>query len=779
MLLASTVSTAGMSLIAKGLTSANLFSTIVEGRDPSVAQWVALAYSSKLPVDKIKPDHEQTTRDVLLERIEVGDTPVYEVKEGHRQTSKIYLESHVDKKYFGTGNLEDIIDNWQKQSFSAGDYARALVDIFDYLTMGIFQDVLIQIKINPHIKVNEIHFVYEELEESETHINEQDSAAFLTFGQPKTLTYKEKTEVKRIAKQITKVTYEVNPSVLDELNVAEFKNLLQGEFGIRYPFTPPHSSKNDSIRIPANTEVLDAVVQEKSNIQAIGINANTVISPEIHDSGSDKTTSSRLNTLIVTAQMSEKNTTVAFRNDEDIIRSPDRSSDTLVAKGGEIIQNEIQIETPITHIYEELSEKEVKKDTKQGKAVETHKDGGFLKRKTVLEQTQTEKITQTDRITKQHSEFIDHGTDVKLDQRDMFSYQKDIQDNLNNRSLLQTPGYVHLNAQVDEKTRITTAETIIQDVSNYHSIFGLDLDKILGKTTQTKTDSKIQESEDSKRIVFDNGIDVIRLPDRGFVSLKDLGGSVVKNETVTQSPHKFTQEEPLAFEEGWIGKFPLVGGISNLGSKASLGAPVSATDAFWAAGDILEIGITVASLGTATVATIGIKAGAKAAVKNEGKQIVQGIAKMGMKSNPANKIPCRNANLVGRVHPETGVPFKNKTIKIDGQDVEGVFPDFTKHTAFETKLPPDLHKKSDFEHFSHCNQELKKAFDKGVLKNENFSKQQFDQIKNGDPPRNYTWHHNESPGKMQLVDTEIHSRTGHTGGRSIWGGGTEFRNAGG
>lgn len=45
----------------------------------------------------------------------------------------------------------------------------------------------------------------------------------------------------------------------------------------------------------------------------------------------------------------------------------------------------------------------------------------------------------------------------------------------------------------------------------------------------------------------------------------------------------------------------------------------------------------------------------------------------------------------------------------------------------------------------------------------------------GDTPDGYTWHHDAEAGKMQLVDTETHQKTGHTGGRSIWGGGTESR----
>ena len=56
-----------------------------------------------------------------------------------------------------------------------------------------------------------------------------------------------------------------------------------------------------------------------------------------------------------------------------------------------------------------------------------------------------------------------------------------------------------------------------------------------------------------------------------------------------------------------------------------------------------------------------------------------------------------------------------------------------------------------------------------------FDEEQLEQIENGDTPDGYTWHHNEETGRMQLVDSEIHAKTGHTGGRSIWGGGSENR----
>lgn len=35
-------------------------------------------------------------------------------------------------------------------------------------------------------------------------------------------------------------------------------------------------------------------------------------------------------------------------------------------------------------------------------------------------------------------------------------------------------------------------------------------------------------------------------------------------------------------------------------------------------------------------------------------------------------------------------------------------------------------------------------------------------------PKGYTWHHHQTTGRMQLVETKVHSQTGHTGGFSLW-----------
>ena len=35
-------------------------------------------------------------------------------------------------------------------------------------------------------------------------------------------------------------------------------------------------------------------------------------------------------------------------------------------------------------------------------------------------------------------------------------------------------------------------------------------------------------------------------------------------------------------------------------------------------------------------------------------------------------------------------------------------------------------------------------------------------------PKDYTWHHHQDRGRMQLVERSVHEKTGHTGGFALW-----------
>ncbi len=137
------------------------------------------------------------------------------------------------------------------------------------------------------------------------------------------------------------------------------------------------------------------------------------------------------------------------------------------------------------------------------------------------------------------------------------------------------------------------------------------------------------------------------------------------------------------------------------------------------------------------------------------------------------KIPCRNEDLAGKEHPTTGVRFERRTEIVNGKKKEVVSPVF--ESKFDAKLPKDKLEATDRDQFEECNAQLKDAVENDPELRGKFSEEELEQIENGDTPDGYTWHHDSKPGKMQLVDTEIHAKTGHTGGRVIWGGGNENR----
>ena len=138
------------------------------------------------------------------------------------------------------------------------------------------------------------------------------------------------------------------------------------------------------------------------------------------------------------------------------------------------------------------------------------------------------------------------------------------------------------------------------------------------------------------------------------------------------------------------------------------------------------------------------------------------------------RIKTINDSLVGQNHPDTGVPYKEKVIVTDtGEKVKGVFAEFK--SLIDIQLRKEFHQAPDRIQFAECNKQLQEKVAADPKFRSQFTKDQLADIKDGYTPDGYTWHHNEELGKMQLVDSDIHSQTRHTGGRNIWGGGTEHR----
>ncbi|WP_198863722.1 HNH endonuclease [Bacillus velezensis] len=113
------------------------------------------------------------------------------------------------------------------------------------------------------------------------------------------------------------------------------------------------------------------------------------------------------------------------------------------------------------------------------------------------------------------------------------------------------------------------------------------------------------------------------------------------------------------------------------------------------------------------------------------------------------------------MHPITGIPY----------DKDG-FPIFD--PIVEVKIDKSLYLAKDTVQFKSnrtpvARNQQKSRVEKSLYRNAveaNYKRKK---------PKGFTWHHHQNEGIMQLVDADIHGKTGHTGGRNIWGGGSEYR----
>jgi len=127
-----------------------------------------------------------------------------------------------------------------------------------------------------------------------------------------------------------------------------------------------------------------------------------------------------------------------------------------------------------------------------------------------------------------------------------------------------------------------------------------------------------------------------------------------------------------------------------------------------------------------------------------------------------------NEKLEGQKYPGTDVLYKKHSFMLDGQKVEGVFPVFD--SKFDVRLPKDTRDSSRGDHAAYATEKLKKKIESDPEFAKQFTPRQIEQIKAGSPKiSGFTWHHNEIPGKMQLVDSQEHQTCRHTGGYVIWG----------
>lgn len=145
-----------------------------------------------------------------------------------------------------------------------------------------------------------------------------------------------------------------------------------------------------------------------------------------------------------------------------------------------------------------------------------------------------------------------------------------------------------------------------------------------------------------------------------------------------------------------------------------------------------------------------------------------------VKEHEIERIKTINSHLEGTTHPESGVPYVSDIVELpDGRIIEGVFPEF--ESIVDIQLPEELLQESDTKQMRYCNEQLKKMLEENPELREKFTERQLEQIEAGYKPEGYTWHHHQETGKMQLVEYSKHDVSRHTGGKSLWGGGSSNR----
>jgi DNase/tRNase domain of colicin-like bacteriocin len=78
---------------------------------------------------------------------------------------------------------------------------------------------------------------------------------------------------------------------------------------------------------------------------------------------------------------------------------------------------------------------------------------------------------------------------------------------------------------------------------------------------------------------------------------------------------------------------------------------------------------------------------------------------------------------------------------------------------------------SDYEQFKESTKQLKREILAKPSAGNIFTKEQIaDIMAEKDKIRGLTWHHHQDGVRLQLVDREVHAKTGHDGGRKNTGG---------
>jgi len=142
-----------------------------------------------------------------------------------------------------------------------------------------------------------------------------------------------------------------------------------------------------------------------------------------------------------------------------------------------------------------------------------------------------------------------------------------------------------------------------------------------------------------------------------------------------------------------------------------------------------------------------------------------------IESNKTIFLKSKNMKLEGMQHPETDVAFKKVQFILNGSSCEVVAAQFKNVGQVHLQQEAYLWRRGKQDRCSSLL--LWETLSQMDQSQNTLTEEQMQQLAKGKKPTGYTWHHDVIPGTVQLVDTKIHQKTGHTGGYAIWGRGSK------
>ena len=135
-------------------------------------------------------------------------------------------------------------------------------------------------------------------------------------------------------------------------------------------------------------------------------------------------------------------------------------------------------------------------------------------------------------------------------------------------------------------------------------------------------------------------------------------------------------------------------------------------------------------------------------------ELEQRYGKQNVKSSTVPPSNGKNVKLANQSHPKTGVPFDSKG-----------FPNFEKDVKYDTRInTKEFRSKGSTGQMRLATKDLAEAIQKGQVRKSSFNTEQLRAIEKGESKiPDYTWHHHQDTGRMQLVPEKSHHDTGHIG----------------